>query len=94
MKKNYMKWIGACLTMLFCSMGETTVMAQAVIFPQSKQAGKAKIKEKKGEYTLSNDLLSAKFINQNGKLVLQDHLNWACFPTRKSSRSVWETVRK
>lgn len=69
MKKNYMKWIGACLTMLFCSMGETTVMAQAVIFPQSKQAGKAKIKEKKGEYTLSNDLLSAKFINQNGKLV-------------------------
>ena len=68
MRKNYMKWIGVCLTVLFCSMGETT-MAQTVIFPQTKQAGKAKIKEKKGEYTLSNDLLSAKFINQNGKLV-------------------------
>ena len=49
MRKNYMKWIGVCLTVLFCSMGETT-MAQAVIFPQTKQAGKAKIKEKKDEY--------------------------------------------
>lgn len=43
--------------------------AQSVTFPQTKQPGIAKVTEKKGEYTLSNDLLSAKFINLDGKLM-------------------------
>ena len=65
MKKLYVK---LCLVMCFLGMMQGA-MAQAVIFPQAKQPGTAKMKEKKGEYTLSNDLLSAKFLNQNGKLI-------------------------
>ena len=44
-------------------------MTQAVIFPQAEQPGKAQLKEVKGEYTLSNELFTAKFISQNRKLV-------------------------
>ena len=42
----------------------------AVIFPQEKQPGKAMLAEKPGEYyTLSNDLLTAKFILQDNNLL-------------------------
>ena len=44
-------------------------MAQAVIFPQKEQPGTAKVKAKKGEYTLGNKLFSAKFVEKDGKLT-------------------------
>ena len=68
MKKNYMKWLSVSFMMMFLSIGETA-MAQVVIFPQAKQPGTAKLKKKKGEFTLSNELLTAKFVNNNGKLT-------------------------
>lgn len=43
--------------------------AQAVIFPQAKQAGAAKLKAKKGTYTLYNNLLTATFVEADGKLL-------------------------
>ncbi len=43
--------------------------AQAVIFPQAKQAGVAKAKAKKGSYILSNNLLTATFVEADGKLL-------------------------
>ncbi|MDE6303466.1 MAG: hypothetical protein K2M01_01450 [Paramuribaculum sp.] len=43
--------------------------AQAVFFPQEKQAGTAKITEADGSIIIGNDLLSAKFINQDNKLM-------------------------
>lgn len=70
MKKNYLKRLGACLVLCLLGMSQTAV-AQAVIFPQEKQPGTAKLKEKKGEYTLSNELLTAKFANLNGKLMFE-----------------------
>lgn len=42
--------------------------AQAVIFPQKKQPGVAKITQKSNSYQLSNKVLKASFINTGGKL--------------------------
>lgn len=42
--------------------------AQAVIFPQKKQPGVAKITQKANSYQLANKLLKASFINTGGKL--------------------------
>ena len=75
MKKNYMKTLGLCLAACLLGMGMGTSCTQtespgaAVIFPQEKQPGKAVLTEQNGEFTLSNDLLTAKFINQDGKLT-------------------------
>ena len=68
MKRNYKKWLFPCLFMALTCIGQS-IMAQAVIFPQKEQPGTAKVKVKKGEYTLSNKLFSAKFIEKNGKLT-------------------------
>ena len=76
MKKNYMRTWKLCLALCLLSMGVCTSCTQpsspgaAVIFPQEKQPGKAKLTtEQNGEFTLSNDLLTAKFIAQDGKLM-------------------------
>ena len=75
MKKNYMKTLGLCLAACLLGMGMGTSCTQtespgaAVIFPQEKQPGKAVLTEQNGVFTLSNDLLTAKFINQDGKLT-------------------------
>ena len=76
MKKNYMKKWKLCLALCLLSMGVCTSCTQpsslgaAVIFPQEKQPGKAMLTtEQNGEFTLSNDLLTAKFIAQDGKLM-------------------------
>ena len=45
-----------------CTQTETS--GAAVIFPQEKQPGKAVLTEQNGEFTLCNDLLTAKFVNQ------------------------------
>lgn len=42
--------------------------AQAVIFPQKKQPGVAKITQKSNSYLLANKVLKASFINTGGKL--------------------------
>lgn len=42
--------------------------AQAVIFPQKKQPGVAKITQKANSYQLTNKVLNASFINKGGKL--------------------------
>ena len=42
--------------------------AQAVIFPQKKQPGVAKITQKSNSYQLANKVLKASFINTDGKL--------------------------
>ena len=42
--------------------------AQAVIFPQKKQPGVAKITQKSNSYRLANKVLKASFINTGGKL--------------------------
>lgn len=42
--------------------------AQAVIFPQKKQPGVAKITQKSNRYQLANKVLKASFINTGGKL--------------------------
>ena len=69
MKKNYMRTWKLCLALCLLSMGVCTSCTQpgspgaAVIFLQEKQPGKAKLTtEQNGEFTLSNDLLTAKFI--------------------------------
>lgn len=43
--------------------------AQAVIFPQEQQPGDARIELNGSEYTLANDLLTAKYILNDGKLI-------------------------
>lgn len=43
-------------------------LAQAVIFPQKKQPGVAKITQKSNSYQLANKVLKASFINTGGKL--------------------------
>ena len=68
MKRTYKSWLFPCLFLALICIGQS-IMAQAVIFPQKEQPGTAKVKVKKGEYTLSNKLFSAKFIEQNGKLT-------------------------
>ena len=42
--------------------------AQAVIFPQQRQAGTASVTTHDKTITLSNNLLSASFVNDNGRL--------------------------
>ena len=76
MKKNYMKKLGLYLAMGLLGINVCTSCTQsetpgaAVIFPQEKQPGKAMLTtEQNGEFTLSNDLLTAKFIAQDGKLM-------------------------
>lgn len=75
MKKNYMKTLGLCLAACLIGMGMGTSCTQtespgaAVIFPQEKQPGKARLTKQNGEFTLSNDLLTAKFVTQDGKLT-------------------------
>ena len=46
-----------------------TVHAQKVIFPQEQQAGTAISSASDGTYTLANNLLSATFVQTNGKLA-------------------------
>ena len=68
MKRNYRKWLLPCLFLALVTLSQS-IMAQAVIFPQKEQPGTAKVKAKKGEYTLSNQLFSAKFVEKDGKLT-------------------------
>lgn len=66
MNKNTLLKLALTLIMpLTLCMGS---WAQAVIFPQKKQPGVAKITQKSNSYQLANKVLKASFINTGGKL--------------------------
>ena len=54
-----------CCFMLGSGQG---IIAQKVVFPQTQQAGTASIAIDGNEYTLKNNLLTAKFVKQDGSL--------------------------
>lgn len=64
-KNNLLKLALTLIMPLSFCMGS---WAQAVIFPQKKQPGVAKITQKSNSYQLANKVLNASFINTGGKL--------------------------
>ena len=64
-KNNLLKLALTLIMPLSFCMGS---WAQAVIFPQKKQPGVAKITQKSNSYQLANKVLKASFINTGGKL--------------------------
>lgn len=64
-KNNLLKLALTLIVPLTLCMGS---WAQAVIFPQKKQPGVAKITQKSNSYQLANKVLKASFINTGGKL--------------------------
>ena len=64
-KNNLLKLALTLIMPLSLCMGS---WAQAVIFPQKKQPGVAKITQKANSYQLANKVLKASFINTGGKL--------------------------
>lgn len=64
-KNNLLKLALTLIMPLSLCMGS---WAQAVIFPQKKQPGVAKITQKSNSYQLVNKVLKASFINTGGKL--------------------------
>ena len=64
-KNNLLKLALTLIMPLSMCMGS---WAQAVIFPQKKQPGVAKITQKSNSYQLANKVLKASFINTGGKL--------------------------
>ncbi|MBR4065648.1 MAG: hypothetical protein IKJ97_02745 [Bacteroidaceae bacterium] len=58
-----------CLLFLGAMMFASDTFAQKVIFPQKEQPGIAEVSDTDGVYILSNDLFSAKFIKEDGKLI-------------------------
>lgn len=64
-KNNLLKLALTLIMPLTLCMGS---WAQAVIFPQKKQPGVAKITQKSNSYQLVNKVLKASFINTSGKL--------------------------
>ena len=67
MKNNVLRFY--CFLFFSLLLTGSVARAQAVIFPQAKQAGVAKAKAKNGNYILSNNLLTATFVEADGKLL-------------------------
>lgn len=67
MKNNVLRFY--CFLFFSLLLTGSVARAQAVIFPQAKQAGVAKAKAKKGNYILSNNLLTVTFVEADGKLL-------------------------
>lgn len=67
MNNNYKQWLNASVFAALMGIAPDA-MAQAVIFPQAAQPGEASVFENGTTYELSNDLLTAKFVKQNGQL--------------------------
>ena len=63
--KSFKTLLAAAL-LLLCPLSMT---AQKVIFPQEKQPGAADVSVNGNEYSVSNDLFTAKFIKNDGKLL-------------------------
>lgn len=64
-----MKKIFISVALLLGLGGAPAALAQAVVFPQEQQAGKAVALEAEDVYTLKNNLFEASFAKQNGKLL-------------------------
>ena len=69
MRKNCFKRLATVLALLVCLGTSIKMAAQAVIFPQEKQAGTAVVKEVVDGYTIGNDLFIAKFVKADGKIT-------------------------
>lgn len=59
----------AFCSVLFSLLAAVLLQAQAVLFPQQQQPGTAKVKEKKGTFTLSNQLFTASFVRKGDCLT-------------------------
>lgn len=67
MDNNIKRWMGATICCFMLGSGQG-IIAQKVVFPQTQQAGTASIAIDGNEYTLKNNLLTAKFVKQDGSL--------------------------
>lgn len=67
MDNNIKRWMGATICCFILGSGQG-IIAQKVVFPQTQQAGTASIAVDGNEYTLKNNLLTAKFVKQDGSL--------------------------
>lgn len=67
MDNNIRRWIGASICCFIIGGGQG-IIAQKVVFPQATQAGVAMVETSENEYTLKNNLLTAKFIKTGDKL--------------------------
>ena len=63
--QNLLKSVLCLLLGMLCNVA----WAQKVIFPQEQQPGSAVVKVEGGEYTIGNDLFTAKFLKAEGKLT-------------------------
>ena len=68
MDNNIKRWMGATICCFMLGSGQG-IIAQKVVFPQTQQAGTASIAVDGNEYTLKNNLLTAKFVKQDGSLL-------------------------
>ena len=71
-KYYFMKFSRSLLTALllsFAMLCPSVMLAQKVIFPQEKQPGTAVVDLTGNEYSISNDLFTAKFVKEDGKLT-------------------------
>ena len=66
MKRQSILRSALCLLM---ALVYNVTWAQAVIFPQEQQPGTAKVKVVGDDYTIGNDLFTAKFVKADGKLT-------------------------
>ena len=64
--KSFKNLLTALLS--FVILCPSLVSAQKVIFPQEKQPGTAVVNTSENEYSLSNELFTAKFVKEDGKL--------------------------
>ena len=64
-RQTFLKSTLCLLMAMVCNVA----WAQAVIFPQEQQPGSAVVKVEDGEYTIGNDLFTAKFVKADGKLT-------------------------
>ena len=67
--------------------------AQAVIFPQKKQPGVAKITQKSNSYQLANKVLKASFINTGGTLYFNGCSELGLQPSTELFKVLWETAK-
>ena len=78
-----------CCFMLGSGQG---IIAQKVVFPQTQQAGTASIAVDGNEYTLKNNLLTAKFVKQDGSLFSNGCEEMNLRPALSCSRWCWATA--
>lgn len=66
--KSHQKLVTTIISYILLSIVTPQAVAQSVIFPQQKQPGKARLKQRGNTYTLSNKLFSAAYTLHDGQL--------------------------